>query len=225
MNIKELFEKAENGMLTYEQFQAAATAAGAKFTDLSEGQYVSKHKHESEVESLQGQISQLNETIGTRDNDLAELQKKLEEAGTDAEKLNTLSGDFATLQSKYDADIKSYKDQLKNQAYEFAVKDFVSTQKFTSNAAKKEFTRAMIEKGLKMDKDKILGAEDFLSSYKAENEDSFLKDENPSDPAPSAPLPQFAGPTPGGSAPVDQTGGFASAFHFTGVRPIPTDHN
>lgn len=223
MEIKELFEKAENGTLTYEQFQAAASAAGAKFTDLSEGQYVSKHKHEDELAAKDKEIETLNGTIATRDTDLAGLQKKLEEAGTDVEKLNTLSSDFATLQSKYDADIKAYKDQLKSQAYEFAVKDFVATQKFTSNAAKKEFTRAMIEKGLKMDKDKILGAEDFLSAYKADNEDSFLKDEKPLDPEPSAPLPQFAGPTPGGSAPVDQTGGFASAFHFTGVRPIPTE--
>lgn len=222
MEVKELFDKAEGGTLTWDQFSAAATAAGAKFTDLSEGKYVSKHKYEDELSAKSKEIETLNGTITTRDSDLEELKKKLEEAGTDAEKLNTLSGDLANLQSRYDADIKSYKDQLRNQAYEFAVKDFAATQKFTSNAAKKEFTRAMIEKGLKMDKDKILGAEDFLNSYKADNEDSFLKES--SDPEDKTPLPQFVGSTPGGAAPIDQTGGFASAFHFTGVREIPSNN-
>ena len=42
MNVKELFDKAENGTLTYEQFLSAA--GEAKFVDLSEGKYVSKQK-------------------------------------------------------------------------------------------------------------------------------------------------------------------------------------
>ena len=222
MEVKDLFDKAEGGTLTWEQFSEAAAAAGAKFTDLSEGKYVSKHKHEDELTAKSKEIETLNGTIATRDSDLEALKKKLEEAGTDAEKLNTISSDLAALQNRYDADIKSYKDQLRNQAYEFAVKDFAATQKFTSNAAKKEFTRAMIEKGLKMDKDKILGAEDFLNSYRADNEDSFFKEST--DPKEDPALPKFVGSTPGGAAPIDQTGGFASAFHFTGVRDIPSNN-
>jgi hypothetical protein len=44
VDIKTIFEKAENGTLTLEQFLAAAKEAKAKFVDLSEGEYVSKQK-------------------------------------------------------------------------------------------------------------------------------------------------------------------------------------
>ena len=40
MELKKVFEAAENGTLTYEQFEEAAKNAGAKFVDLSEGGYV-----------------------------------------------------------------------------------------------------------------------------------------------------------------------------------------
>lgn len=223
MDLKSLFEKAEGGSLTYESFMAKAAEAGAKFVDLSEGQYVSKHKYDDELSAKAKEIETLNGTISTRDTDLAALQKQLEEAGTDAEKLNTLSGDLASLQTKYEADIKSYKDQLRNQAYEFAVKEYAATQKFSSSAARRDFTQAMLAKGLKMDKDKILGADDFASAYKAENSDAFVVEDKGSDQkAPEQSfVPQFVQPTPGGTPQVDQTGGFASAFHFTGVREIP----
>ena len=39
MNIKEIFDKAENGTLTFEQFETIAKDGGAKFTDLSEGKF------------------------------------------------------------------------------------------------------------------------------------------------------------------------------------------
>lgn len=226
MNIKELFEKAEGGTLTYEQFTAAATAGGAKFVDLSEGQYVSKRKHDDEIAAKVNEITTLNGTIATRDTDLADLKKKLEEAGTDSQKLTTLSGELAALQSKYEVDVNNYKQQLQDQSYEFAVKDFAATQKFTSAAAKREFTRAMIDKKLKMEKDKILGAEDFVTAYKAENADSFITEDSNSQ-QDNSQLPQFLGSTPGpqGTQPQDPTGGFSNAFHFTGVRPNPNQNN
>lgn len=223
MDIKSLFEKAQGGTLTYEQFTALAQEAGAKFTDLSEGQYISKRKHDDEISAKVKEIDTLNGTLATRDTDLASLQKKLEEAGTDAEKLTTLSADLTSLQSKYEADIKSYQQQLKNQQYEFAVKDFASTQRFTSTAAKRDFTQAMLAKGLKMEKDKILGADDFVTAYKAENSDAFVaEDPNPTSPA-EKPLPKFVETTPGGQNTPDPTGGFSSAFHFTGVRANPNN--
>ena len=44
MNIKDLFDKAENGILTYDQFEALVKENGLKFADLSDGKYVSKSK-------------------------------------------------------------------------------------------------------------------------------------------------------------------------------------
>ena len=81
MDIKTIFEKAENGTLTLEQFLAAAKEAKAKFVDLSEGEYVSKQKYMDD--------------IATRDTRMHKQQNqrhssKLETACADAEALATL---------------------------------------------------------------------------------------------------------------------------------------
>lgn len=195
MKIKEVFAQAEDGTLTYEQFQKIVKDANAKFADLSEGEYVSKGKYDDEVAAFQAQIENLNGTIGTRDTDLETLKQQLAEAGTDAEKLATLSNDLATLQGKYDADVKSYKEQLKRQAYEFAVKDFANKQKFTSKAARRDFEQAMTLAALKMDGSAILGAEDFRVKYATDNEDAFVVD-TPHEPEYEPTLPTFVQSTP-----------------------------
>ena len=216
MSLKELFEKAEGGVLTYDQFVAAYKEAGMKLADLSTGDYVAKKKFDDEMASKDSQISTLNETIAQRDTDLDGLKIKLSEAGNDIEKLNKLSSDLTSLQSKYDSDVQSYKAQLAKQAYEFAVKDFASTKTFTSKAAKRDFINSMIAKELKMDGDKILGADDFVNAYSADNEDAFFVevDPEPEDNSSKQSLPQFIDSTPGNDS------GSSEGFHFnfTGVR-------
>ena len=224
-NVKELFDKAENGTLTYEQFEAAAKAANAKFADLNEGNYVSKGKYSSELQAKDDQIKTLNETLATRDTDMADLKSKLEAAGADRDKLATVTNDFTALQTKYDEDKKGYEAKLTKQAYEFAVKEFANGKKFTSQAAKRDFTQSMIAENLKFKDGKILGAEDFVQSYTESNADAFASEDssgtNPPPAAPAAPLPTFVAPTSGGGAPADNA--FAEAFHFTGVRPVPKE--
>lgn len=220
MDIKELFDKAENGTLTYEQFTEAAKEAGAKFTDLNEGKYVSKRKYEDELAGKASEIETLNGTLTTRDTDLEELKRKLEEAGADTDKLASLTAEFDALKGKYDEDAKNYKAQLKKQAYEFAVKEYANGQKFTSNAAKRDFIQSMIAKDLKMEKDRILGAEDFRQAYGEENADAFVIDTP--DPEPDTPKPQFVTTTPGAEDITPNVANdFVSAMHFSGVRPMP----
>jgi len=224
-NVKELFDKADNGTLTYEQFEAAAKAANAKFADLNEGNYVSKGKYTSELQAKDDQIKTLNETIATRDTDLSDIKSKLEAAGADADKLATLSNDFTALQNKYTEDTKKYEAKLNQQAYEFGVREFANGKKFTSQAAKRDFIQSMIAENLKFKDGKILGAEDFVQSYTEGNADAFVTEDssgtNPPPAAGAAPLPTFVAPTSGGAAPADNA--FAEAFHFTGVRPIPKE--
>lgn len=212
-SLKELFEKAENGMLTHNQFVAACKEAGLKLVDISTGDYVSKKKYDDELAAKDNQISTLNTTISQRDEDLNGLKVKLADAGNDVEKLTQLSNDFNSLQGKYDADIKNYQTQLAKQAYEFAVKEFAGSKKFTSNAAKRDFVNSMIAKELKMDGDKILGADDFVTAYSADNADAFVVEVD--EPDYEQELPQFVGSTKGTEAPEDN-GGFK--FNFTGVR-------
>lgn len=234
MNIKELFEKAENGTLTYEQFEALAKEGGAKFADLSDGKYVSKSKYDAdikakdtEIEGINGRIDELSTTISTRDTDLAELQKKLEDAGQDATKLAELGEQFTGLQSKYEADVKAYQDKMAQQSYEFAVREFANSKKFSSQAAKRDFVKSMIERKLQMEGDKLIGGEDFVELYSQENADAFYveppkeepKKEEPKAEEPKATpktdVPTFVASAQGFTNPTDDNG---FHFNFTGVR-------
>lgn len=213
MNVKEIFQKAENGTLTYEQFESIVAENKVKFVDLSEGGYVSKNKYDNEIATHQAQIDTLSATITTRDTDLNELKSRLEAAGTDAGKLTELNTKLTQLQSQYDTDTRAYQDKLNRQAYEFAVREFAGSQKFTSNAAKRDFISSMLDKNLTMEGNSIMGADDFVKVYSENNADAFVVDApTPTNPTPV--LPTFVNPTPG-PAPEDN-GGFA--FNFTGVR-------
>lgn len=222
MNVKELFDKAENGMLSYEQFSELAKEANAKFVDLSEGAYVSKNKFDAELEAKAKEIETLSGTISTRDTDLETLKTQLEAAGADTTKLNELTTKFNELQGKYDADSKAYKKQLQAQAYEFAVKEFAGTKNFSSQAAKRDFIQSMIAKQLKMENDSILGADDFVKAYTENNQDAFIEEIDPNEYVPENNTPQFVGPTSGAEDlnNPDPTGGFINAMHFTTIRPM-----
>lgn len=218
MKLKELFEKAENGVLTYEQLEAAIKEAKANFVDVAEGGYVSKHKYEDELKAKDTQITTLNDTIKQRDTDLEALKGKLKDAGTDATKLAELSTNLETLQTQYDNDIKDYQTKLASQAYEFAVKEFASTKKFTSNAAKRDFVQAMIAKNLKIENNTIIGADDFVKLYTTDNADAFVVEEKKDDQGGDK-KPKFVGSTnPSEKGQPDNA--FLSAFNFTGVRPV-----
>ena len=225
-DVKELFDLAENGTLTYEQFMELAKKGNVKLVDLNEGGYVSKNKYESELDAKAKEIATLSGTISTRDTDLETLRKQLSEAGVDANKLNDLTAQLQSLQTKYDTDSKAYKKQLSQQAYEFAVKEFAATKNFSSQAAKRDFIQSMIAKQLKMEGDSILGAEDFVKVYTDANQDAFIQEADLGDynfEPENDNKPQFVGPTPGAddAHSTDPTGGFFNAFHFTGVRPMP----
>ena len=239
MTIKELFDSAENGTLTYEQFEAITKEKGLKFADLSDGKYVSKSKYESdlkakdteieakvgELETANAQIETLNGTIATRDADLADLQTKLEAAGEDATKLAEMGEALNGLQAKYEADVQDYQKKMQQQEYEFAVKEFANTKQFTSQAAKRDFVQSMINRGLQMENGKILGREDFVDNYSAENADAFVVEPDPtSEPTPEpqptpdtpkVPVPEFVAPTPG---PEPSTADSGFHFNFQGVR-------
>jgi hypothetical protein len=187
MTIQEVFAKAENGTLTFEQFQAAMGTA--KFVDLTEGHYVSKQKYDSEIQQRDGQITTLNQTLEARNTDLANLQTTLNDAG-DIDAMKKAVTELEDLRKTYDKDTKQYQKQLKQQAYEFAVKAYANEQKFTSKAAQRDFIQAMLAKQLTLDGDTIIGATEFVNSYTTENPDAFVTEA----PTP-APVPTFVQPT------------------------------
>lgn len=197
--------------LTYEEFMTAIRANDIKLADLSKGEYVSKRKYEDDLNAKAMEITTLNDTITQRDTDLEGLKTKLAEAGNDTTKLTQLTNDFTALQGKYDDDIKNYKAQLKKQAYEFAVKDFASTKKFTSKAAKRDFISSMISADLKMSDTGIIGGDDFVKQYTDSNADAFVVEHEEVE----EPKPIFVSPVVQDVAqPTDLFN-----FNFTGVRP------
>lgn len=193
MQLKEIFDKAtsENGALTLEEFESIAKANKAKFTDLSEGRYVDRQKYEDDLAKKDTEITTLNDTINTRNTDLEALKTQLESAGSDAGKLEELTQNLTALQSKYDADTQALQGKLSAQAYEFAVRDFAGKQKFSSNAARRDFEQSMIKKNLPMEDGSIMGADDYMKAYAKANADAFIQKE-------SKPAPEFVGSTPGG---------------------------
>ena len=204
MKVKELFEKAGNRALTFDQLEALMKESKVNFADLSEGGYVSKHKYEDELAAKAKEIETLNATLGSRDSDLTELRKHLQEAEDGYIKVQELNAAIKDLQGKYDEDTKAYKEQLSKQAYEFAVKDYASELEFSSQAAKRDFIQSMLDAELKMGKDgKLLGMDDFKKNYEKENKDAFVSqapaDNNPSNVYGNA-QPQFVSSTPGAVA-------------------------
>lgn len=200
MKIEDIFKLNETGTLTYAQFQEAAK--DAKFVDLKEGGYVSQAKFDSELSTKNKQIEELNTTIADRDKDLEGIRKQLEDAGQDADKLSTLSTEFSTLQKKYDEDKKAYEAKLSSQSREFAIKEYASTKKFTSDAAKRDYIHQMKESSeVKLSKGgELVGMDTFDADYVKANETAFVRDVPEPTPAPAAPAepkPQFVGTTPG----------------------------
>jgi hypothetical protein len=214
MNLKDLFDKAEGGVLTYDQLVAAAQEHKAKFVDLSEGKYVDKQKYDDDLSARDTRIKTLDDTIKSRDTDLGNLRNQLEAAGTDADKLSKLTTDFTDLQNKYDKDTKAYEKQLKDQAYKYAVKDFTDKLKFTSQAAKRDFVKSMMEKNFTIENDVIVGATDFVAAYTKDNADAFVVETTQTS---AADKPHFVNPT----SPASSNAGTSNPFNFnfTGVRP------
>lgn len=219
--LKSLFEQAENGTLNWEQFTQAVNSSGIKIGNLTDGAYVSKQKFDDEIKARDTRITALNDTITARDTDLQNLKSTFE--GTDVEVLKKASKDLTELQKKYDKETKQYQEQLSKQAYEFAVKEFANSQKFTSKAAKRDFVNNMLAKNLKMEDGNIIGASDFVTMYSKDNEDAFVK-ESVETPAPAT-KPTFVAPTGNTNTEVpDPTGGFANAFHFAQIHPVKKEN-
>lgn len=163
------------------------------------------YKTVSEVNTLKGKLenaeqerdtiqTKYNTDIAQRDADLNELQTKLENAGANAEDLEKVQGELATLKTTYATAKEDYEKQLKQQAYDFAIKENSASLKFSSNSAKKAFMADLKAKNLSMDNGKILGFDDFVNAYKEQDAGAFITETNEVDNK-NTPKPSFSGKT------------------------------
>lgn len=175
--LKALFP--EGGSLTYEQFATAVREQKMNLVNLADGGYVSKGKHDDTVNGLKGQITDLQGQISQRDGDLTTLREQLTAAQADASKLGTVQQSLADLQTKYNTDKTDFEQKLHRQSYEFMVRERAGGLKFSSAAAKKAFLQEAIAKDFKIDGDNLLGYEDFVTKYKADDPGAFAAEKPP----------------------------------------------
>lgn len=191
----------EGGSLTYDQFVEAVKAQKMNLANLAEGGYVSLGKHNDVVNGLNGQVSTLQGQITQRDTDLATLREQLTAAQADAGKLGTVQQSLTDLQTKYTTEKGEYEQKLARQNYEFMVRERTNALQFSSAAAKKAFVQEVIGKDFKVDGDNLLGYEDFVAKYKADDPGAFAVEKAPeATPAAKTPtvvLPSGGTPTPG----------------------------
>lgn len=174
-----------------------------RFADLSEGGYVSVDKYNSQVNGLSQQVKELQGQLAARDADITDLQGKLTAAQADATKLADVQTQLTGLQAKYTKDQQDWATKTAKQRKEFMVREKANGLQFTSAAAKRDFLGQANGKDFQLDGETLMGYEDFLTKYKAENPGAFVEEAPPA-PAPTdppAPKPSIVLPGSSGGAP------------------------
>lgn len=222
MNLKELLSPE-----LYAQVQARIEEVNAgqtdktkhvRFADLSEGGYVSADKFNSQVNTLNTQIADLQGQITQRDTDITGLQEKLTAAQADSSKLADVQTELTGLKSKYETDQQTWAANIAKHQYEFMVRERANGLQFSSPAAKRDFISQAQSKEFKIDGETLMGYEDFVSKYKTDNPGALV-DPEPPQPQDNNKPPQIV--LPKNQKPeADKT---VFGFQFTGVRPKPDD--
>lgn len=209
--LKELFKSAENGSLTYEQLEAACKEKGIKVVNLSDGNYVSKRKYDDDLKAKDTTIDTLKGSLEARDVDISKLRDDLEKNEGDTQKVIDLGKQLEDWQTKYKTETDDLNAKLEKQAKTFAVRDFANSKKFTSEAAKRDFTNYMMEKDFEVKDGKIMGGEDYVTAYTKDNADAFVVEQKE-----QPKQPTFVKSTDGTESFDKSQGEFK--FNFVGVR-------
>ena len=107
-----------------------------------------------------------------------EYKEQLEAANTtiqsykdmDIEGIKQSASDW---EKKYNDDLKAMQDKLDGQAYDFALKEYVSGSQFTSDLVKEAVIAQLKAQGFKLNDGKFLGADDFMKQLKEANPSAF----------------------------------------------------
>jgi outer membrane murein-binding lipoprotein Lpp len=169
--------------LTYDQLLSKVQEGKLNVVNIADGSYISRDKYNDKVNDLSQQVTDLKGQITQRDADMADLNDKLTAAQADAGKLSEAQTALTGLQAKYDTDMQNWEAKLAQQNYEAMVRERANGLQFTSPAAKRDFVREANSKGFKVDGESLLGYDDFVSKYKADNPGALVE------PAPADPTP------------------------------------
>jgi predicted RNase H-like nuclease (RuvC/YqgF family) len=130
------------------------------------------------AEATEEQISKIVNKFEQQQRQTVQLEQQLKEANKQIESFKSLDVDGIQKaadewKTRYEQTAKESKANLKKLQYEFAVKSKADSLKFSSNSAKKAFLRDINEQNLSFDGENIMGFDDFVENYKANDPEAF----------------------------------------------------
>ena len=105
-------------------------------------------------------------------------------------------------ETKYNTDTKALQDKLDEQAYDFALKEYVNGYQFTSDLVKEAVVAQLKAQAFKLNDGKFLGADDFMKQLKEANPSAFVDEDEK--PQPKITIPGAGKPTPGQKLTMEQ---------------------
>ncbi len=110
--------------------------------------------------------------------DMEKANDELEKyKGVDIDGLNKQIEDW---KAKYDTDTQALNDQLKAQATEFKVQDYLSKFQFTSERVKSSIMTDFMKQGFEVDENGVfVGADEYMTKLQESEPTSFVNDKTP----------------------------------------------
>lgn len=106
---------------------------------------------------------------------LADANAKIKEfEDLDVDGIKKKAGEW---EQKYRTETEALKKQIADKDYEYAVRDFLSGQKFSSELAKSAVFTQMKEKAFKLEDGKLIGADEFMKEIIEKNPNAFESSE------------------------------------------------
>ena len=135
-----------------------------RFTDLSEGNYVSREKYqtlETKANGLETQLGEANNTIKSyKDMDIDGIKQSA-----------------ANWETKYKEDTASLQNKLSDQEKRFAAERYLDGQKIKSPLSRKTILNDFLSKNLEFKDGNFSGADEYMKNVKAQYPDEFESDE------------------------------------------------
>ena len=149
-------------ILGEELYNQVKEKIGDKKLLVNDGTYIPKNKFDD-----------LNEDKKKIKQQLDDANKKIEELS----KINAedLQKEVDNWKTKYEQDTQKLNDDIAKREREYLINDLVRNLNFSSESAKKAFKSELVEKDLKIEDGKLIGFDDYLSSYKKNDPQAFIE--------------------------------------------------
>lgn len=142
------------------------------------------------------------------------IKEQLDEANTKIEELSKvkaedLQKEIDDWKKKYEDDTKALNENIAKREREYIVNNLIRDLNFSSESAKKAFTNELTSKDLKIEDGKLIGFDDYLSSYKKNDPKAFVEEKSKE----NGGIEVNSGGSHSGNPPVNQDTSLVGALH------------